>query len=84
MGQAVKTEHLIRLGLAYAAHARFELSTVSTYAANDGKWLARLQGGASCTLRKAEVVCQWFADHWPSDLEWPADIPRPTAKKEAA
>lgn len=75
---------LIRLGQAYAAHARLELSTVSTYSANDGKWFARLQGGATCTLRKAVVVFQWFADHWPADLEWPADIPRPTPNKEAA
>lgn len=75
---------LIRLGQAYAAHVRLELSTVSTYAANDGKWLARLQGGASCTLRKAATVFRWFADHWPADLEWPADIPRPTPNKEAA
>ena len=75
---------LIRLGQAYAAHVRLELSTVSTYAANDGKWLARLQGGASCTLRKAAAVFQWFSENWPVDLEWPADIPRPTPNKEAA
>ncbi|MEH7830348.1 hypothetical protein [Gemmobacter denitrificans] len=75
---------LIMLGQSFAAHAGLELSTVSTYAANDGKWLNRLQGGASCTLRKAAVVVQWFSDHWPTDLEWPADIPRPPQSREAA
>ncbi|MBK5945957.1 hypothetical protein CCR83_05685 [Rhodobacter veldkampii DSM 11550] len=49
------------------------------------KWLAGLVAGASCTLRKAAAVVQWFSDRWPSDLEWPRDIPRPPkSKKEAA
>jgi len=76
---------LVRLGELYAAHVGLELSTVSTYAANDGKWLASLRGSASCTLRKAAVVMLWFSDRWPSDLDWPADIPGPPKpKKEAA
>lgn len=79
-------EFLVRLGVSYAGHLGLELSTVSTYAANDGKWLANLKGPSSCTLRKAMIVMQWFSDRWPSDLEWPADIPRPpkTNPKEAA
>lgn len=81
----MNTQSLVRLGQAYAQHRGLELSTVSTYAASDGKWLARLMGPASCTIRKATAVTQWFSDHWPSDLEWPRDIPRPPAsKKEAA
>lgn len=77
--------HLIRLGEAYARHRGLELSTVSTYAAGDGKWLVRLKGPASCTLRKAAAVIQWFSERWPADLEWPNDIPRPDkSKKEAA
>lgn len=81
----MNTQHLVRLGQAYATHHGLELSTVSTYAAADGKWLKRLHEGASCTLRKAAAVVQWFADRWPADLEWPRDIPRPPkSKKEAA
>lgn len=77
--------HLVKLGEAYAAHVGLTLSTVSTYAANDGKWLEGLKGGNSCTLRKAAAVIRWFADHWPADLAWPEAIPRPPkSKKEAA
>lgn len=68
----------------YAGHLGLTLSTVSTYAANDGKFFDRLKGPASCTLRRASRVLQWFSDHWPADLEWPADIPRPPKSKEAA
>lgn len=80
----MNTQNLVRLGQAYARHRGLELSTVSTYAARDGKWLGSLMNRSSCTIRKAIVVTQWFSDHWPADLEWPADIPRPTPKKEAA
>ena len=24
-----------------------------------------------------QYVAQWFSDHWPADLAWPSDIPRP-------
>lgn len=27
---------------------------------------------------------QFFSDHWPEELEWPNDIPRPAKSKEAA
>lgn len=76
---------LVWLGECYAAHVGLTLSTVSTYAANDGKWLTGLKGGTSCTLRKASTVFGWFSDHWPADLAWPVHIPRPPkSKKEAA
>lgn len=75
---------LVKLGEAYASHVGLELSTVSTYAANDGKWLVGLKKNTSCTLRKAAVVVAWFSDHWPLDLEWPSDIPRPPKPKEEA
>lgn len=68
---------LVRLGEAYASHRGLTLSTVSTYAAADGKWLGNLKGNSSCTFRKAAAVMQWFSDNWPSDLEWPRDVPRP-------
>ncbi len=81
----MSTYHLTRLAEAYALHRGLKISTVSTYAATDGKWIDGLKSGASCTLRKAAAVTQWFSDHWPADLEWPRDIPRPPkAKKEAA
>ena len=78
-------KQLVILGETYAKHLGLELSTVSTYAANDGKWLGGLRGSASCTLRRAAAVVQWFSTHWPADLEWPPSIQRPPAKgREAA
>lgn len=77
-------EMLIALAEAYAEHNRLTLSTVSTYAADDGKYFRNLREGAGLTLRKAERLLHWFSDNWPSDLDWPADIPRPRKPMEAA
>lgn len=71
------TKTLVNLAEDYAGHNGLKLSTVSTYAANDGKFFGRLKDGAGCTLRKASALLAWFSDHWPEDLEWPRHIPRP-------
>jgi hypothetical protein len=80
------TDQIARLADAHSHHRQLKLSTVSTYAANDGKWLESIRKpGVSCTLRKALAVVEWFSRHWPSDLDWPSDIPRPPkAGKDAA
>jgi hypothetical protein len=80
------TDQIARLADAYVQHRQLKLSTVSTYAANDGKWLENIRKpGVSCTVRKAHSVIQWFATNWPSDLDWPSDIPRPPkSRKDAA
>lgn len=82
----IDTHKIVQLANAYAAHRGLKLSTVSTYAAKDGKLFARFSNAqASCTLRRAEILLCWFSEHWPADLAWPRDIPRPTkSKKEAA
>lgn len=81
----MNTSELVDLAEAYGTHRGLKLSTVSTYAAADGKYFKNLKDGAGCTLRKAAALIQWFSDHWPADLEWPRSIPRPPkTKKEAA
>lgn len=79
---------ILTLAKAYAEHTGLTLSTISTYAADDGKWLTNLQKEeVSCTFRKAERVLSWFDRNWAADLEWPRDIARPastTSKGRAA
>ncbi len=74
-------EQIIRLAEAYAAHQRLSLSTVSSYAANDGKLFPRMKNGAGCTVRRAVKLVEWFDQNWAADLEWPSDIPRPSTEK---
>lgn len=79
------TMNLVRLGTMYGAHLGLTIKTVSTYAANDGKWLSGLDDGLGCTIRKANAVLCWFSNNWPVDLEWPRELARPAkSKREAA
>ena len=80
----MQKEHLVTLAETYALHRRLALSTVSTYAATDGKFFPELKKGASCTLRRAARVLDWFDTNWPADLEWPRDVPRPGAKRRVS
>tara|TARA_R110002110_G_scaffold283655_1_gene497804 strand:+ start:209 stop:460 length:252 start_codon:yes stop_codon:yes gene_type:complete len=73
----MSTAELLRLASEYGAHIGLSQATISTYAANDGKFFRRLSEGASCTLKTADKLARWFSTHWPEDLEWPSDIPRP-------
>lgn len=83
-GSGMNTETLLNLAESYAAHRGLTLSTVSTYAATDGKFFPQLKSGASCTLRRAARVLAWFSENWPADLEWPHDIARPTKTRRIA
>ncbi|TKA95416.1 hypothetical protein FAZ78_16915 [Cereibacter changlensis] len=76
--------HLIRLCDAYAAHANISHWRVAFLARGDGQFFKRLREGKGCTVKTASATVQWFSNHWPADLEWPADIPRPPKSKEAA
>ncbi|PIE16347.1 MAG: hypothetical protein CSA68_02665 [Rhodobacterales bacterium] len=77
---------LIALADMYAQHTNRTHWRVSYLVRGDGKFFDRLNRGGGCTLKTAQKVFQWFSDHWPDqEIEWPADIPRPTpSKKEAA
>ena len=70
-------EKLLHLADAFCERSGLTLSTASTYAANHGALFGRLSRGHDVTTRRAARIVQWFSDHWPSDLEWPPDIPRP-------
>ncbi len=81
----MNTSDIVKQAEAYCAHTGKTLSTVGSYAVRDGKFFLRLGNGGGCTLRTAKRVIEWFSDNWPTDLEWPREIPRPTPnKKEAA
>ncbi len=76
-------EQILILAQSYAAGRGITMSTLGS-PAYTGVIFARLEGGSSITLRTARRLVQWFSDHWPADLDWPRDIVRPAAQKEAA
>ena len=68
---------LSRLTGSFAGHTSRSEATVSRLATGSGETMNRLRRGHTITLRRVARVLQWFSDHWPADLEWPSDIPRP-------
>lgn len=71
------TECLIALCRLFAEHRQRSLSTISRLATGSGETVSRLERGCAITTRRAARAIQWFSDHWPEDLDWPTDTPRP-------
>jgi transcriptional regulator with XRE-family HTH domain len=64
--------HLQDLLKTYAEATGEPVTSVARAAARDGSYFANLGGERSTTLRRFDEVRQWFADHWPASVEWPA------------
>lgn len=69
--------NLHQLAVLYASYRSISLARVSNLVCRNAYLFKRLGQGFSCTLKTYNRVLQWFSDHWPLDLAWPADIPRP-------
>ena len=69
----------------YAKRRRVALSTLGQLMVRNSTVAERLAQGR-VTVGTVRRIEQWLSDHWPDDLDWPADIPRPTPthKREAA
>jgi len=81
----MNSDDLITLVKAYAAFHNLSEATISNKLCSHARLFARLREGKGCTLKTAMTALNWFSNHWPADLEWPSDIPRPKpTKKEAA
>ena len=68
---------LVRLARCCAVYRKVSLPRVGFLCANDGKFINRIAKDGTCALRTASRAMLWFSGHWPEDLEWPPDIPRP-------
>ena len=80
-------EALITLVKTLTAHQGVTHYAISTRASGKGDFFKKMiERGYDCRTRTAERLMQWFSDQWPdSELDWPADIPRPSpTKKDAA
>ncbi len=72
---------LILLFDRYCGHVGRSEARISTLIFNHGARISKIRAGADFTTRSFEHALQWFSDHWPADLAWPEDIPRPALTK---
>ena len=54
--------------------------TIGRMVGGCGDFTPRLQRGHDITTRRAARVVRSLSEHWPADLAWPPDIPRPEPK----
>lgn len=83
LGMVTKTA-LITLANTLAHHDGVTHYAISMRALKKGDFFKGLmEPDADCRTRTAARLFIWFDANWPSDLEWPRDIPRPKSKQEA-
>ena len=71
-------EALVTLANAYAGWRGVSLWRIGHLAANRGSFFVDLKDGRRhCQTDTYSRVLQWFSDHWPPGLAWPAVAPRP-------
>jgi hypothetical protein len=75
------TKELIALARAYLVWSGVAESTLSSHACGNDRTLPRLLAGYDCTMRSAERASRWFDNHWPGDVDWPAEV-HPSRNRE--
>jgi len=77
-------QHLTHLANTLATHVGRSEVTVARWCGVHTRLFLRLKSGKGCRVDTYNAALKAFSDNWPSDLEWPADIPRPALKKDVA
>lgn len=74
---------LLTLCQTLTAHLGVTHFAISMRALGKGDFFKKLEAGGDCRTTTAAKVAAWFSSNWPTDLSWPADIPRPEASPAA-
>lgn len=87
----ILSKHLLELAHAYArtrpgrrrgaqlaqdGAVPMKLTSLAVSVCGDGRLFSRIVRG-ELTVDRYDRTLAWFAENWPEDAEWPADIPRP-------
>ena len=74
--------HLKRLAATLASHVGRSEATVAGWCGVHKRLFARISEGNGCRVDTFNTAMCAFSDLWPTDLEWPRDIPRPQSRKK--
>ena len=74
---------LVTLIHAFANARGLSVSYASRLLTGSGDTVDRVTAGASITARRAETILRRASQNWPTNCDWPADIPRPAPADES-
>lgn len=74
------TRHILTLVERLSAHLARSEMTLAKRAGVHSRLVMRLRAGEGCTVGTFTKMMGWLDANWPSDLEWPPEVPRPSAK----
>lgn len=75
----------LKLVDAYASATDLAESTVSSRLFNDGKRIGNLRDkSGDIGILKIRDAIAWLSAHWPADVAWPPEIPRPPRPRGTA
>ena len=79
----MNTKDPLNVAQIYSTAAGLSLSTIGNRALNNGRFFKRLLAGHGCTVRNHNRMLQYLSDHWPANLAWPSEIPRPVPSADS-
>lgn len=74
-------KHLLTLATIHAETINRSKFTIAYKAGINPQLFERISCGQDCTVRTYAKTMQWFSDHWPPGVEWPATIQRPSPRR---
>lgn len=75
-------DQLLTLARLYTAHHGISLRQLGRRALQGNhKFFVRLGAGGGVNTKSIARARIWLADNWPTDLDWPDDIPRPEVNR---
>jgi hypothetical protein len=76
--------HLLKLAEEFCVSTNIAEATLSNRLFMDGKRLTAIRAGSDVGVRRIGRAIAWLSDNWPPDVDWPAEVPRPSLLPEAA
>ncbi len=76
------TQQIVQLADRYSKHEGMAVSTLSMRLFCDSRKIDNLRDGKDLLTKRFEAAVRFFDQNWPSSLEWPSDIPRPSVAEE--
>ena len=73
--------HLLLLAETFARHVDRGLLTIAGWVGVHNRAFTQLQKTGRCRTDTYAKAFAWFDENWPSDLDWPAEVERPSARR---